>query len=164
MKEYIPCCICGKKALWSYMPGREDYCDNCVPRGCSCNLDWDEKTIKIVGNGPHAGKQGTIVFHDVKPAGNAAPYYKVLIGKDASGFDQFAFVGYDETEPVYHETLDDKGRRYPCCEYMTIDEERHNDKDRVAFGWETYYEHHPEERRQSDEVEHWEHKLGVDRD
>ncbi len=36
-KDYIPCCICGKKALWGYMPGTESYCDKHVPRGCSCN-------------------------------------------------------------------------------------------------------------------------------
>ena len=33
------CCICGKNATWSYMPGASDYCDDCVPRGCSCNLE-----------------------------------------------------------------------------------------------------------------------------
>jgi hypothetical protein len=35
------CKMCGKKAIWMYMPGADDavYCDNCVPRGCSCNLE-----------------------------------------------------------------------------------------------------------------------------
>ena len=42
-------CKCGKLATWVYMPKSEDYpfyCDKCVPRGCSCNLEpkdgnWD---------------------------------------------------------------------------------------------------------------------------
>ena len=28
-----------KKAYWSYMPGFENYCEKCVPRGCSCNKE-----------------------------------------------------------------------------------------------------------------------------
>jgi hypothetical protein len=34
-------CPCGAKAVWIYMPGGTDYCDACVPRGCSCWLDED---------------------------------------------------------------------------------------------------------------------------
>ena len=38
-----------KKAVWLYMPNSKEhpyYCDECVPRGCSCNLepkngDWE---------------------------------------------------------------------------------------------------------------------------
>lgn len=31
------CHSCGKPAIWSYMPGDAEACDDCVPRGCSCN-------------------------------------------------------------------------------------------------------------------------------
>ena len=35
-------CNCGKMAVWLYMPSGGGnspyYCDNCVPRGCSCQL------------------------------------------------------------------------------------------------------------------------------
>lgn len=31
------CDLCGKSVVWFYMPGTEQYCDDCVPRGCSCN-------------------------------------------------------------------------------------------------------------------------------
>lgn len=41
--QFIPCCNCGKKALFSYMPGDDNYCDKCVPRGCSCNEDENGK-------------------------------------------------------------------------------------------------------------------------
>lgn len=35
------CLKCGGKAEWYYMPGDEldNYCDSCVPRGCSCNRE-----------------------------------------------------------------------------------------------------------------------------
>lgn len=53
---YIPCTICGKKADWTYMPGIENYCDKCVPRGCSCNndlkegIDYDSKEAELPEN------------------------------------------------------------------------------------------------------------------
>lgn len=37
-------CDCGKEAVWLYMPSYEGtqrndfYCDDCVARGCSCNM------------------------------------------------------------------------------------------------------------------------------
>lgn len=36
--------LCGKMAVWYYMPsdGRyaaNEYCDDCIHRGCSCNID-----------------------------------------------------------------------------------------------------------------------------
>jgi len=39
-------CSCGKTATWIYMPGDLVACDDCVPRGCSCQQepkdgDWD---------------------------------------------------------------------------------------------------------------------------
>lgn len=39
-----PKCDCGKKPSWLYMPGHNQdsndfYCDDCVPRGCSCNIE-----------------------------------------------------------------------------------------------------------------------------
>lgn len=34
------CHKCSKMATWNYMPGKGEsidyYCDDCVPRGCSC--------------------------------------------------------------------------------------------------------------------------------
>lgn len=42
-------CDCGEMAVWIYMPSSSNhtnpyYCDNCVPRGCSCNYHWVGKT------------------------------------------------------------------------------------------------------------------------
>ena len=37
-------CECGKMAQWMYMPSDDGndpyYCDNCVPRGCSCQEEF----------------------------------------------------------------------------------------------------------------------------
>lgn len=42
------CIRCGKPAVWYYSPcmdGKRDFqwmfCDHCVPRGCSCNQDYE---------------------------------------------------------------------------------------------------------------------------
>lgn len=33
------CNKCNNKAVWFYMPSSDiQYCDDCVPRGCSCNI------------------------------------------------------------------------------------------------------------------------------
>ena len=100
------------------MPGKEDYCDEHVPRGCSCNAKLKE---------------------GIDPDSEEAKH-----------------------RSSYTEKLDDKGRRYPCCEYSAISEDLHNSKELVNFGWEAYYEQHPEKRKESEEVEKWEKKLGVD--
>ena len=86
MKLFIPCIVCGKKAKWSYMPSTENYCDNHVPRGCSCNHDED----------------GT-------------------------------------------DTLDEQGRKQPCCEYFIIHEPEHDNEQRLREDWEEYYKIHPEQ-------------------
>lgn len=41
-------CGCGKVATWCYLPNDGDWycCDDCVPRGCSCNNDLDDKGRK----------------------------------------------------------------------------------------------------------------------
>ena len=44
------CFNCNRDAVWSYMPGDEYACDECVPRGCSCNFepkdgDWENEDL-----------------------------------------------------------------------------------------------------------------------
>lgn len=41
-------CDCNKMAVWCYMPGYSSkknpyFCDDCVPRGCSCNHTYIDK-------------------------------------------------------------------------------------------------------------------------
>ena len=43
-------CNCGKLAVWIYAPSDDvgQFCDDCVPRGCSCNdypIDDDYENI-----------------------------------------------------------------------------------------------------------------------
>ena len=37
----MQCQNCSEYAVWVYMPAEHEgyFCDNCVPRGCSCNID-----------------------------------------------------------------------------------------------------------------------------
>lgn len=39
------CDKCNKLAVWNYAPGKGDiyYCEGCVPRGCSCQMDDEGK-------------------------------------------------------------------------------------------------------------------------
>ena len=39
----ILCGKCKKIAIWLYVPGKDNwaFCDDHVPRGCSCNIDPD---------------------------------------------------------------------------------------------------------------------------
>jgi hypothetical protein len=48
----VRCDIChNKMATWEYVPrGYEYYCDSCVPRGCSCNID-ENGVEETDGNG-----------------------------------------------------------------------------------------------------------------
>lgn len=64
LEDYRPlgkfACDCGKMAVWSYAPATTDttnpfYCDECVPRGCSCNHDYDQEDMPIAE---------TIAWHD----------------------------------------------------------------------------------------------------
>ncbi len=71
-------CDCGRIAVWVYMPSHEGpetndfYCDDCVPRGCSCNME----------------------------------------PKDGD---------HENSDPSnWEEPLDDKGRKYPCCEFFYL--------------------------------------------
>jgi len=86
-------CDCGKVAVWCYMPGysdgNPDHCDECVPRGCDCNHNYvDPNSYHPALNEPYL------------PEGEE--------GKD------WMWIEKD----VMWTTLDDKGREYPCCEYM----------------------------------------------
>ena len=40
-------CNCGKLAVWSYIPASDirknrEFCEDCVPRGCSCETEYIE--------------------------------------------------------------------------------------------------------------------------
>lgn len=95
------CAKCGKEAVWGYLPSGENhllhFCDDCVPRGCSCNVDnIDMDGEPMVGIKLMWWDKNDELFKD---------------GTTERGVESF-----------YYENLDDNGRRYPCCEYDYDDE------------------------------------------
>ena len=52
MKRFL--CECGKLATWDYMPSSTYYpffCDECVPRGCTCNSEYTVNSPQAHENG-----------------------------------------------------------------------------------------------------------------
>jgi len=87
-------CDCGDNATWCYLPSTDlklnpYYCDNCVPRGCSC--EWNSI------------KDGFF------PEGIENIDWKWLPARKAEG--------YEIEENECWVPLDEKQREYPCCEY-----------------------------------------------
>lgn len=53
--EYLkfcePICKCGAPGVWEYVPGDSVACEECVPRGCSCQLYPREGVVEVVVDG-----------------------------------------------------------------------------------------------------------------
>ncbi len=88
-------CECGKLATWMYMPAWDELtmndrikCDDCVPRGCSCNEHCVKDEI-----------QGEI-FEDY-------PNEDLIEGQDWE---------WIEKDIRWREL--DEGKQVPCCEWM----------------------------------------------
>ena len=101
-------CKCGNMAVYFYAPSYEGkknndsyYCENCVNRGCSCN------------------------YHHSNPNDFSPPLDEGEIPEGIEGKD-WKWVEKQETETESATTkkdglwidLDEKGREYPCCEFM----------------------------------------------
>lgn len=95
-------CECGKLAVWSYMPGKGKYCDDCISSpddmGCSCNFNYSHGEYAEQPEGIE-GKDWRWVTHE----GN--DYWRKMTKEDG-----------------IWQSLDDRGRPHPCAEYM-YDEE-----------------------------------------
>lgn len=98
-------CECNKIATWWYAPGysgkdkdRPYYCDDCVPRGCSCEWTYADKKDK-----------------DSLPKG--------IEGKDWKWIEKEATEKMDEIKKgEVWVSVDEKGRQYPCVEYWHSEE------------------------------------------
>ena len=98
-------CDCGKVAIWIYMPGysggHNPYsCDDCVPRGCSCNFY-------------HANP------NDYHPAADEGDKPEGVEGKDWKWIERQATeyeLAIDKSEGLWV-YLDEKGRESPCVEF-----------------------------------------------
>lgn len=91
----IKCQICNKnEATWLYLPGHKDnkvfFCDDCVPRGCSCNV-YNIEEFPLNEN-----KNVKYIFWDSKIE---------------------HFTKEKQKNSIFYEPVDEKYRRYPCCEY-----------------------------------------------
>ena len=100
-------CECNKIATWWYAPGYSGkdkdhpyYCDDCVPRDCSC--EWTYVSKDAYGPIP--------LDQDCLPEG--------IEGKDWKWIEK---EGTEEVEEIKKGevwvTVDEKGRQYPCVEY-----------------------------------------------
>jgi hypothetical protein len=98
-------CECGKIAHWLYLPSSDIknpfYCDDCVPRGCSCN-------------------EYSIVDEDYHPSGGIEPS-----GEDGTEGVDWKWVNQEKT---LWARIDEKGRRYPCVEF-DYDEDGYDEDD-----------------------------------
>ena len=86
-------CDCGNIAKWLYMPFTDSkenpfYCDDCVPRGCSCNNRYVGSSYDFQDNGPDLSEDG-------------------VEGKDWKWLEEGKVWCY----------IDNQGRQFPCCEY-----------------------------------------------
>lgn len=91
------CAVCGKEAQWCFMPDGICYCDEHVPRGCSCNVD------NLIEFGEPDRKDNLMWWTEEEMKNE--PMKGTLERKEDS---------------VYYEYLDEQGRRSPCCEFMWI--------------------------------------------
>lgn len=77
-------------ATWFYMPAGDDdryYCDDCVPRGCSCNRYYAADDLNPLS-------EETVKYFDEN---------EVETTKDAAW--------------AYFVPVDENGEQFPCCEY-----------------------------------------------
>lgn len=107
-KRYHRCSCCNEKAVWLYMPyckGKIYFCDNCVPRGCFCNL------LSLV-EFPKANNGITPVMY-----WNNNDINQYILGNiNGKNFERLGSKERKD-DSTYYEILDDCGRRNPCCEY-----------------------------------------------
>jgi hypothetical protein len=86
-------CNCGSEAKWLYMPSSSMenpfFCDDCVPRGCSCNS------------------------RHIDPNAYHPPLENPDLPDGEEGID-WTWVDDEKNEWCY---IDEKGRKYPCCEF-----------------------------------------------
>lgn len=84
-------CECGNEAVWVYSPSREPdpyYCEDCVPRGCSCNLNYTKLNFSFDEDSGYT---------EDPPTDNS----------------NWKWVAKDRVWCY----VDEQNREFPCCEY-----------------------------------------------
>ena len=105
-------CKCGNVAVWCYLPTDACYCDECVPRGCDCNIynitefelsnDIDLQDYIFYKESDIIAHMNSEITHD--------ELFKRGIKCDDNTKDMI-------NRFKYYEMLD-KGRPFPCCEFI----------------------------------------------
>jgi hypothetical protein len=94
-------CKCGKIAVWNYLPATEVaqtyFCDDCVPRGCTCNWRNEE-------------------YDGVPEHRNWRRITKEEYDAEMKNFYVFNKKLKNNYKKIWEYT-DEKNRPYPCCEY-----------------------------------------------
>ena len=90
-------CDCGKTAVYLYMPSNSKdknpyFCEDCVPRGCSCN--WEHMENEDAIQPPTDGTK-----------------WKWIVIENKEGWENVK-------EGEMWTALDEEGREFPCCEFM----------------------------------------------
>lgn len=119
-KRIHKCSMCNKPATWYYLPssdGKRFFCDDCVPRGCSCNV-YD---LKLFGEPDN--KENIIWW-------SKENYHRYLIG-ESNDIDNLSSKERQK-DSFYYEYLDKNGKRLPCCEY-DYDEQGQEFYEKVLF-------------------------------
>lgn len=99
------CSHCAKIATWLYMPvshGVYFFCDDCVPRGCTCNvmdLDMEKPDENL--------SERTIWW--------SKETYKRCFDNNINPVECCTHIR--ENDSYHYEILDENGKRFPCCEY-----------------------------------------------
>ncbi len=119
-------CDCGNIGVWAYGPGGDYnpyYCDECVPRGCSCNnYSFSDRDDALP------------LFEQAKDYLSGGDFYildygqrRMVQGKhlreirDKSEIDK-EFAKEDNLLNFLLIPIDDDGREWPCCEYLYEEE------------------------------------------
>ena len=104
MTKKHKCSKCGKMATWYYLPstrGRSFFCDDCVPRGCTCNIDNIEEMPSIFN------------------MENVRWWPKHILEKCLveKGDPMLCCTNERQADSFYYEVLDELNRREPCVEF-----------------------------------------------
>jgi len=118
------CSCCDKIATWSYMPGISNYCDDCLPRGCSCNNESFSEA-KDAYSKEEQIKNLLYAGHNVKLVNYGSSIH--VSGSELEVFTDMKFIralcnNLTLSQLTHYSVipLDKNNLELPCCEYWEI--------------------------------------------
>jgi len=132
-------CDCGKMAVWWYMPGYSGkgngyHCDDCISSpedmGCTCNFRYTKvEDTNVFSSGDSSFEEPDL------PKGIEGKNWRWVIHEGDNYWRKMT------KEDGIWQTLDERGRPYPCAEYMydktgfTVPTWWSNIKMEITFKW-----------------------------